>query len=118
MGLFDGTPLEDTVVCSRCGQALKQCQCPPVDERSVEPSRQQLKVTVEKRHRGKIVTLVTGFQGSPSDFQYLLSELKNSCGAGGTLAEQTLEIQGDQQSRVSEALLNKGYHVGGQRKKL
>ncbi len=116
MGLFDGTPLENLVVCSQCGLSTKECKCPPGAEPAVPPTRQQLKVTLEKRRRGKTVTVVSGFQGGPEDLQRLLTELKNSCGAGGTVTEQTLEIQGDQQARISKALMDKGYSMAGQRK--
>ncbi len=115
MGLFDGTPLENAVLCTRCGQALKHCQCPPLEDDpaanspSLPPDRQRLKVKVEKRRRGKLVTVISGFQGSQQELQQLLTELKNHCGAGGTVAAQTLEIQGDQQQRLTAVFASKGY---------
>lgn len=115
MGLFDGTPLEDAVICSRCAQPLKQCPCPPLADEPVAnrpplpPDQQRLKVKLEKRRLGKLVTVISGFQGGQQELQQLLTELKNHCGAGGTIAAQTLEIQGDQQQRVSAALASRGY---------
>jgi len=40
-----------------------------------------------------------------------LKQLKNHCGAGGTLKEQTLEIQGDQGQKTIAFLSQKGYKV-------
>ena len=116
MGLFDGTALERPVVCERCGRDVKLCDCPPLQAGQpaplpVAPSRQRLKIGLEKRKRGKLMTVVSGFSGSEAQLRELLSELKQSCGAGGTVVEQCLEIQGEQQTRVRNALLAKGYQV-------
>jgi translation initiation factor 1 len=43
----------------------------------------------------------------------LLRELKNLCGAGGTLKENELEIQGDQRDVLRAHLEGKGYRVKG-----
>lgn len=106
MGLFDGTALERPVLCDRCEQDLKVCVCPPEQavEPEVEPSRQRLKVRVDKRKRGKLMTVASGFTGSLRQRQTVLSALKNHCGAGGTIVDDSVEIQGDHVVRVREKL--------------
>ena len=108
MGLFDGTALERPILCERCDLDIKQCQCPPqntsVDEPEVALSRQQLRVTVEKRKRGKIVTVVSGFTGSDAQRKQLLKELKDLCGAGGTIDAGQLELQGDHTLRIKSVV--------------
>jgi translation initiation factor 1 len=106
MGLFDGTPLERPVLCDRCGGDIKTCKCPPPD---TPPSLQRLKVALEKRSKGKIVTLVSGFQCSDNQKRDLLLELKNQCGTGGTMDADAIELQGDHLKRVQSLLQQKQY---------
>jgi translation initiation factor 1 len=64
-----------------------------------------------KGRAGKTVTVVYGLAHSPATLQELLKTLKTLCGAGGTLREDTLEIQGDHRERIAEKLTAMGYRV-------
>lgn len=108
MGLFDGTELERPVLCDRCQQDLRSCNCPPVD---IEPKDQILSIRLEKRKKGKLVTVVSGFLCQVTQLQATLTFLKNHCGAGGTIADQHLEIQGDHSERIAELLKSRGYRI-------
>jgi translation initiation factor 1 len=69
-----------------------------------------------KRRRGKTVTVVGGLRHDPATLEALLKKLKQQCGAGGTIKEGEIEIQGDHRERVAAALAAMGYkvkHVGG-----
>ena len=46
------------------------------------------------------------------DLPALLSELKTACGAGGSLQDESIEIQGDHLFRVTDKLKQIGYRVG------
>jgi len=61
-------------------------------------------VHVEKRGGGKIVTIIGPVTG---DAALLLKELKSFCGAGGTLRDEFVEIQGDQTQRLQQFLVAK-----------
>ncbi len=117
MGLFDGTPLERPVPCPQCGQDIKLCGCAPPPESSadqtpeVELDRQRVKVRVEKRKRGKMMTVVAGWRGPASSRQQMLTRLKNHCGAGGTLSDDNIEIQGDHLQRVRDYLTSEGVRL-------
>lgn len=77
------------------------------------PARQQL-VYVERDRKGrggKTVTVISGLQMAPAEKEKLLKKLKTSCGAGGTLKEGCLEIQGDHRDRLIELLRGIGYQV-------
>ena len=66
---------------------------------------------MEKRKKGKLVTAVRGLNAEGNDLPELLTLLKSTCGAGGTLKDGVLEIQGDQLDRVREALSEIGYRI-------
>jgi translation initiation factor 1 len=68
---------------------------------------------VEKRKKGKLMTVVRGLPEEGNDLPELLTQLKNHCGAGGTLKDAELEIQGDQLDRVRAKLQLLGYRVKG-----
>jgi translation initiation factor 1 len=62
-------------------------------------------------HRGgKTVTVVTGFTGiGPAEMERLAKEMQKACGAGGTVKEGRIEIQGDQRESVARILANAGF---------
>jgi translation initiation factor 1 len=70
-------------------------------------------LAVEKRKKGKVVTVVRGLTADESNLPDLLAKLKNVCGAGGTVKEDHLEIQGNHLKRIRETLSGIGYRVGG-----
>ena len=63
-------------------------------------------IALEKRSGGKSVTVIRNLSGNLED---LLARLKKLCGAGGTLRDDTIEIQGDHRPRI-EAYLKE--HAG------
>ena len=115
MGLFDGTTLERPVLCEQCGGDTKLCKCPPPPKSIVDtsPEKQLLKVRLEKRKRGKLVTVISGFTCIASQLQQTLSHLQSQCGAGGSIDQQNIELQGDHTARVQALLIARGYRIQG-----
>lgn len=70
----------------------------------------QLRVRTEKR-RGKLITIVWGFFSHPMELNRLLTLFKKSLGAGGQLADQSIEMQGDHVDRIKRILIDEGYKV-------
>ena len=64
-----------------------------------------------KGRKGKQVTLVEGLQHNPGTMEEIARILKQQCGAGGTVKQGTIEIQGDQRQRVAEKLREMNYVV-------
>jgi len=62
-------------------------------------------------HRGgKTVTVVTGFTGvGPTEIKTHAKDMQKACGAGGTVKEGRIEIQGDQREIVARILTNAGF---------
>jgi translation initiation factor 1 len=74
------------------------------------PNQQQVRVQASRSGRkGKTVTMVTGFQAKPETLTALLKQLKAQCGAGGTVKEDAIEIQGDHREKILQTLLKLGY---------
>ena len=66
---------------------------------------------MEKRKRGKSVTVIRGLD--ESDLPDLLKLLKNKCGAGGSIQNDTIEIQGNLVNRIRTELQSLRYRVKG-----
>jgi translation initiation factor 1 len=74
------------------------------------PAQQHLKVEASRKGRkGKTVTVVSGFQSSAATLEALVKQLKNQCGAGGALKDNTIEVQGDHREKVQQVLIGLGY---------
>ncbi|MDA1054660.1 MAG: translation initiation factor [Planctomycetota bacterium] len=111
--LFAGTEFYQPPKCDRCGELEEDCQCPPAPTPRVPPPQQTAKLSVEKRKKGKVVTVVRGLAAAGNDLAELLSALKTACGAGGALKEEALEVQGKHVERIRDSLVKMGYHVKG-----
>ena len=57
------------------------------------------------------MTTIRGLPPEENELPDLLTQLKDSCGAGGTLKEDRIELQGDHRLRVRELLTRIGYRV-------
>lgn len=60
---------------------------------------------------GKTVTVIHGLPERGPALEARLSEMKRLCGAGGTVKEGVVEIQGDHRERLAERLRALGYTV-------
>lgn len=111
-GLLAGTIYDRPPVCERCQKPESECRCPPLP-RSVADrapaAKQTARIAVEKRKKGKVVSVVRGLAAADNDLAALLSKLKSACGAGGTIAGDELEIQGDHRDKLAELLGGMGY---------
>lgn len=77
---------------------------------TLDPSRQKLRVSIERHHRGgKTVTLVRGFIGTDDDLQALGKQLKSKCGTGGSAKDGEIIIQGEMKDKVVALLQQLGY---------
>jgi translation initiation factor 1 len=109
--LFAGTPFDRPPTCERCGELVQSCVCPPPEPERVPPKQQLVKIAIEKRKKGKVVTVLRGLAPDGAGTADLLSHLKSVCGAGGTSKDGVLEIQGEHSNRVRESLLKLGYRI-------
>jgi translation initiation factor 1 len=80
--------------------------------RAAEPAASgdgsRIRIRLERRASGRLVTAVSGLPGPAAASQALARELKAACGAGGTLKDGVLELQGDHRDAVERALATRG----------
>lgn len=80
------------------------------DKPTLNPAHQKVIVRLDRKRRGgKLVTVIEGLQLSIKDREALLKELKAGLGAGGTVKDTSLEIQGDHSDALITALIKLGY---------
>jgi translation initiation factor 1 len=71
-----------------------------------------VRITRDRGNRGgKIVTVIHGLRARGAALDALAAELKRLCGAGGTVKDGVVEIQGDHRERVAEKLRALGHTV-------
>ena len=77
---------------------------------SLPPTQQTAFLQRASRGRGgKVVTLIKNLRLSPDDQKSLAKHLKQTCGTGGTIKDDVIEIQGDHRESLAAALQHLGY---------
>ena len=113
MRLFEGTPFDRPPRCERCEKLVAECTCPPEVPPQIPPEQQTAKLAIEKRQKGKMVTVIRGLADEQGQLPELFTKLKNTCGAGGSLHDGVIEIQGQHLERIRETLTKLGYRLRG-----
>lgn len=76
----------------------------------VVPENYTLKIRLEKNKRGgKVVSVIFELPSNDEYNKKLCKELKSKCGTGGSVKEDTIEIQGDHRQKLVELLEKKGF---------
>lgn len=60
---------------------------------------------------GKVVTVIRGLPEQGAALATRAAELRRLCGAGGTVKDDVVELQGDHRERVAQHLTGLGYRV-------
>ncbi len=97
-------------MCPQCSRPINDCICKaqqttPTGDGIVRVSRET------KGRKGKGVTVITGVPLSGAPLKALALKLKQRCGAGGTIKNGTLEIQGEHRDLLVAELAKMGYNV-------
>jgi len=78
---------------------------PPELCSQLEMESQVIKIKLEHRKLGKIVTVIEGIDDKTFDLKKLASYLKTKLAAGGTIKNGRIEIQGDHRSKIKKLLI-------------
>ena len=95
-------------MCPGCNQPVDTCRCKelndgPLGDGNVRVSRET------KGRKGKGVTVVTGLPLNNKKLNQLAKKLKQHCGAGGTVKDGAIEIQGEHRDVLVRELEKLGY---------
>ncbi len=97
-------------MCPVCGNPATECVCrqkkaAPRGDGIVRIGRET------KGRKGKGVTVITGIPLEETELKNLVKQLKAKCGAGGTVKDGIVEIQGDHRQMLFEELRGRGWTV-------
>ena len=97
-------------MCPECARPVAECVCRQagpvvVGDRVVRVGRET------KGRKGKGVTVISGVGLDREGLAKLATEIKQRCGAGGTVKGAVIEIQGDHRDLIVEELKRRGYVV-------
>lgn len=99
-------------ICPGCRRPEVQCACR--DTSRARSGSGSVRISREtKGRKGAGVTVLHGLPLSDRDLARLASELKSSCGVGGAVKGATIELQGDQRTKVRALLEARGFNVAG-----
>ncbi len=89
-------------ICPKCGLPLQACVC-----EEIAKTEQWIQITTEKKKFGKINTIVSGFHNV--DLKTISKELKQRLACGGTIKDNSIELQGDHTKTIKKVLEKLGF---------
>lgn len=94
-------------MCPGCRQPVANCTC---RQAAVPKGVGVVRVSLQTKGRGgKSVTLVKGLALSADELAVLGKRLRSACGAGGTVKDGVVEVQGDHVDTLLAALHKLGH---------
>jgi translation initiation factor 1 len=102
---------ESGKICPLCQKPVSQCTCKKKKSRSQTNIKYDgiIRIQREVKRKGKTVTTVSAFQLADDELKNLATQLKRHCGAGGSVKDGVIIIQGDHRDTLIAELKNRGF---------
>ncbi|QYF93850.1 translation initiation factor Sui1 [Massilia sp. PAMC28688] len=98
-------------LCPACGEPLANCRCKALAKAAVAGDGAVRVSRQTKGRGGKCVTLVKGVALDAAALAVLGKALRAACGAGGTVKDGVIEVQGEHVDTVLATLLKLGHRA-------
>jgi translation initiation factor 1 len=101
-------------VCPECQKPVSECICRQKKLKAKLQREQDGVIRIRrevKGRKGKTVTVIYGFQYGQNDLQTLAKQLKQQCGAGGSVKDDMIIVQGDHREKLMKLLKAQGHKV-------
>lgn len=86
-----------------------QYQDDNADAETLSNEKQNLKIWLDRKGGGKVVSRIAGFIGTEEDLNNLKKKIQNLCGSGGSAKDEEIMIQGDHRDKILAFLLKEGF---------
>jgi translation initiation factor 1 len=99
-------------ICPSCEQPPSKCICKKKKTKSHANIKNDGVIRIRrevKGRKGKTVTTISGFQINADELRNLAAHLKRSCGAGGSVKDGIIMIQGDHRETLLRELKKQGF---------
>ena len=91
-------------ICPVCGLPKELCVCDTIGK-----DDQNIVIRSEKKRFGKVVTIIEGFDPKSVDMNDLLKTLKRKFACGGTVRDNSIELQGNHKNDAKKVLIDEGF---------
>ena len=81
-------------------------------DQTLAKEEQRIRVRVEKKRYGKLMTVIEGIDSKTIDVKKLTKFLKSKLACGGTFKENKIELQGDYRKKIKKLLVQYGFNEG------
>lgn len=82
---------------------------PAPSEESEKKPRKRLDITVDRHRKGRVATIISGFESDDDEIARIAADLRRSLGTGGSSRGGEILIQGDRAKDVQKALAAMDY---------
>ena len=92
-------------ICGKCGLNKELCVC-----ETIAKEDQLITIKTVKRRFGKLTTIIEGINSKEINLQDIAKKLKSSLACGGTVKNNTIELQGNHIERAKQELIKLGFN--------